>query len=529
LNGIHNSSGKIYYKRVTETVNPVYDSEISYEIPSINSVTVHTPVVCHASIIDDKGNDQTLNPDDSRVTVVLGRPSKIALYTVGSHLDIPGYNDTPGGSMDCRKYTAKRQVLFPFDVYAGTDKSDPSCFVKKGTWYTIPIDAPDEIDIYVPTWVPEGDYTVKFREVAVNAPDIDNEQQYANTGISNYVAFCEIPVKVTGRIFGFKITDVSDLLWWDVFRVGKDSAAHTGNYYYVGTKDEEGNNRGISPVFTLPLIEGSNSVYENRGVLKTGYTFKFELNTIGGYYESNDYISITPEFWYMKKNGTGRKKVDLWYHDSFGGKMNYFVKISPDDPRNLNNTKYMKLGDLYRNVPEDEIMDTSSILGIDDYIFKNRSVEIGRFDHISLSEGQRTFIGAKQNLPNGINTNDSLKSVQKWYGEYYLPNDLFVVEPGFDVIEYGRTHYGLDGKESFWLKDGYIIVNFSIEAVKNGDFNNPILSYWGAPRCNMFSREGFLYEKTDYYGTVFTLIDGDIVFYDTNKRSSDDYRTGGTH
>ena len=253
------------------------------------------------------------------------------------------------------------------------------------------------------------------------------------------------------------------------------------------------------------------------------------MNTIGVYYESNDYISITPEFWYVKKDGTGRKKVDLWYHDSFGGKMNYFVKISPDDPRNLNNIKIMKLGDLYRNVPEDEITDTSSILGIDDYIFKNRSVEIGRFDHISLSEGQRTFIGAKQNLPNGININDSLKSVQKWYGEYYLPNDLFAVEPGFDVIEYGRTHYGLDGKESFWLKDGYIIVNFRIEAVKNGDFNNPILSYWGAPRCNMFSREGFLYEKTDYYGTVFTLTDGDIVFYDTNKRSSDDYRTGGTH
>jgi hypothetical protein len=529
LNGIHNSSGKICYKRVTETVNPVYDSEINYEIPSINSVTVHTPVVCYASIIDDKENDQTLNPDDSRVTVVLGRPSKIALYTVGPHLDIPGYNDTPGGSMDCRKYTAKRQVLFPFDVYAGTDKSDPSCFVKRDTWYTIPIDAPDEIDIYVPTWVPEGNYTVKFREVAVNAPDTDNEQQYANTGISNYVAFCDIPVKVTGRIFGFKITDVSDILWWDVFRISKDSAAHTGNYYYVGTKDEEGNDRGISPVFTLPLVEGSHPVYKNRGVLKTGYTFKFELITIGGYYGNNDYISIIPEFWYVKKDGTGRKKVDLWYHDSFGGKMNYFVKISPDDPRNLNNIKIMKLGDLYRNVPEDEITDTSSILGIDDYIFKNRSVEIGRFDHISLSEGQRTFIGAKQNLPNGININDSLKSVQKWYGEYYLPNDLFAVEPDFDVIEYGRTHNGLDGKESFWLKDGYIIVNFRIEAVKNANFNNPILSYWGAPRCNMFSREGFLYEKTDYYGTVFTLTDGDIVFYDTNKRSSDDYRTGGTH
>jgi len=529
LNGIHTSSGKICYKRVNEKVNPVYESEINYTIPSINSVTVHTPVVCRADIKDDKENDQTLNPDESRVTVVLGRTSKIALYTVGPHLDIPGYNNTPGGSMDCRKYTARRQILFPFDVYAGTSKPDSPCFVKKDTWLTIPNDAPDEIDIFVPAWVPEGNYTFRFREIAVNAPGLEREQQYANTDISNYVAFYEIPVKVTGRIYGFRITDVSDMLWWDVFRVSKDSAAHTGNYYYVGTKDEEGKDRGISPVFTLPLIEGSHSIYENRGVLKTGYAFKFELNTIGNYYSNNDYISIIPEFWYVKKDGTNRKKVDLWYHDSFNGKMNYFVKISPDDPRNVNNIKYMKLGDLYRNVPEEEITDTSQILGIDQYAFKDRSVEIGRFDYITLSEGVRTFIGAKHNLRNGIDINDSIKSVQKWYGEYYLPNDLFAVEPGFDVIEYGRTHNGLDGKESFWLKDGYIIINFRIETVKNGDFNNPILSYWGAPRCNMFSREGYQYEKTDYYGAVFTFNDGDIVFYDTDKRSSDDYRTGGTH
>ena len=55
--------------------------------------------------------------------------------------------------------------------------------------------------------------------------------------------------------------------------------------------------------------------------------------------------------------------------------MNYFVKISPDDPRNVNNIKYMKLGDLYRNVPEDEITDTALILGIDGYAFKNRNAE----------------------------------------------------------------------------------------------------------------------------------------------------------
>ncbi|WP_158304872.1 hypothetical protein EPD62_004465 [Acetivibrio thermocellus] len=40
----------------------------------------------------------------------------------------------------------------------------------------------------------------------------------------------------------------------------------------------------------------------------------------------------------------------------------------------------------------------------------------------------------------------------------------------------------------------------------------------------MLRREGFPYTKTDYYEATFELKDGDIIFYDTNKRSTDDYR-----
>ncbi|NLM09227.1 MAG: hypothetical protein GX213_00255 [Clostridiaceae bacterium] len=56
-----------------------------------------------------------------------------------------------------------------------------------------------------------------------------------------------------------------------------------------------------------------------------------------------------------------------------------------------------------------------------------------------------------------------------------------------------------------------------------------MLVIWGAPHCNMFRREGFSYTKTDYYEATFELKDGDIIFYDTNKRSTDDYRVGVTH
>ncbi len=528
-NGRHNSSGMVNYVRLPESFGETHDTTIIHLLESINPVTVHTPVVCISGVLNDLQNNQELNPDTTRASVILGRPSGFQLLTEGKHLDIPGYNNAASKTMDCRKYIKERQVKFPFDVYMTI--TEPASFVPKNVWYSIPLDKSyDQMDIVVPEWVPEGDYEVEFRELAVNAPSGTlKTERLANMDNQNYAAISTVPVRVIGRIYGFKITDVADTLWWDVFRAGEDSSEHTGNYYYVGTKDEDGTERGIPPLFTLPLMEGSHVFYKNRGVLKTGYTFRFELQTIGDYSDDDDHINIIPEFYYVKKDGTERQKADLWYHDDFGGNMNYFVKIDPEDARNRSNKQTMKLGDIYRNVPPEEITDTAGILGISSNLLMNRNADIGWFDRIKLSLNQRTFIGPKDMLSQGVDVNTALTSMQKWYGEYHLPNDLFAVLPGFDVPEYGRTHNGLTGKESFWLKDGYIIVNFRIETVKDGYFNNPVLSYWAAPCCNMFEREGFSYNKTDSNGASFELQDGDIVFYDTNKRSSDDYRTGGTH
>lgn len=528
LNGIHESSGSIVYRRLPEAVNPVKTDTLEIPISSVNSVRVHTPVVCNSGVLDDVNNDQTLNPDRSRSALVLGRPSRIRVLTVGEHLDIKGYNNAEG-LMDCRKYTKDRQVRFPFDVYIGTDKPENSYFVPENTWHSIPLDSTyDDMYIYIPTWVPEGDYEVEFRQIAVNAPDLSGTENLANLDINNYIAVRKSPVRVIGRIYGFKITDIADKLWQDVFRSDKNTLEHTGNYYFVGTKDEEGKERGINQLFTLPILEGSHALYKNRGALKTGYTFRFDLTTVGEYYRNEDYINIEPEFYYVKKDGSGRQKVDLWYHEEFNGRMNYFVKIESTG-RNRDNQKNMKLGDIYRNIPDDEILYAAQVLGINENSFRNKLSKIGWFDQIILSKEQRTFVGQVYSLPEGVHADRVRKSVQKWYGEYYLPNDVFATPVGFDVAEYGRKNNGLTGKESFWLKDGYIIVNFKIETVKNDDFNNPVLSYWKAPYCNMFEQEGFSYTKTDYYGATFQLMDGDIVFYDTNKRSSDDYRTGGTH
>ena len=77
--------------------------------------------------------------------------------------------------------------------------------------------------------------------------------------------------------------------------------------------------------------------------------------------------------------------------------------------------------------------------------------------------------------------------------------------------------------------NGDIIINFDVETVKNQDFNNPVLSYWKSPSCNMWSVEGYDYKKADSNGQNFSLSNGDVIFYYGDKKASDDYTSGGTH
>lgn len=514
-NGTYNSTGTIYYKRINN-INGSTES-INKDL-TVNSVTVHTPVVCIGDVWDDKDFNQELSPVSGRSSVILDRPSKIQLLTAGQHKNILGY-----GNRDYKKYTKEKQVKFPFDVYIDTTYKQNSKYLKANTWHSIPLDQ-DIIDFYVPSWVNEGNYLVDFREIAVNAPDETKTQDLANLDINNYIATRSIPVRVIGRLYGFRITDISDSVWKGFFRAGENTTAHSGNYFWVGTKDQDGNNRGNT--FTLPLMEGSHSTLKNVGAIKTGYNFKFELVTVGNYFNDHDSVFIEPRFYFVNKDGKNRQEVDFYYNERFNDRDNYFIKID-DNSQNHSNKKNIKLGNVYRNVPDSEIKDTSRILGIQENVFRTQDTFIGWFDWIALTKGLRTFIGDITNLPAGVDADRVKKSKQKWYGEYYLPNYLFVCPKDTNVAEYGRTHNGLDGKESFWLKDGYIIVNFDIKTSKDTSFN-PVLSYWDS-ECNMWQTEGYNYTKTDYNGITFNLNNGDTVFYYANKRASDDYQEGGTH
>ena len=85
--------------------------------------------------------------------------------------------------------------------------------------------------------------------------------------------------------------------------------------------------------------------------------------------------------------------MDLWYHEEFNGKMNYFVKIESSG-RNRDNPKFMSLEIFIINVPDEEILIHSlTALGLNENSFTYNSTQIGWFDRIILTKNQRTFTG----------------------------------------------------------------------------------------------------------------------------------------
>ncbi|MNY66391.1 hypothetical protein D3C86_2038080 [compost metagenome] len=73
------------------------------------------------------------------------------------------------------------------------------------------------------------------------------------------------------------------------------------------------------------------------------------------------------------------------------------------------------------------------------------------------------------------------------------------------------------------------MVNFNIETIRNKDIAHPHLQYKNAPLDNQWKMEGFQRSFVDPYGGMFSLLDGDVVFYHADLSSYDDFGTGGTH
>lgn len=584
LNGRYMSHGTLTYRNIP---NKVGGGISFYDVPlqDIEDVVVHTPVICDASITTQysatniSSNDpyvQTLKVDSECVQLVIDPDSRLSDFTVdinnyGTHIGSLGYytRDFAWGLRDPSvSYIAKKndiyrnEVKFPFDVFY-RNPSGKDEFIPKNTWMRFGHNTPT---FYLPMWVNEGIYTVQFRTIAVNGVNDEKQleltQPYANTELRNYVATDTVKVQVSGRIYGLTIYDVTDYPTWEtIFRTGKGEAkfkindnrytsgVNQGFYrddfaydYTVGTSDQYGLPTGRRERFTLPIVNGSHPKLSNVGILKTGYAVKFKLTTTGNAFGSGDGVVIKPRFYYVDAAGKNRQEVDIYYWEDFNGKNNKLVKMG--SALDLTNIKTYQCGNNRFGIPENQLKLMAEIANIplSQYIWKKGA--LFTYTRIRISSPFMTYVNTKylQDLKAGdqydkiraagITDTEIVRRMQTYYCEYFIPAEIRAVKKGYDVYGYANKK-GVSKNEPFWLKDGYIIINFDI--VTEDSAGNKNLSYLNTANatkgyCAMWTMENPVSNKTSNNGgkkkpTYFEFWPGDFMVYYLDKSMKDDYET----
>ncbi len=298
----YGSAATLTYKKIAAVASNS-PATISVDIEDINSVTVHTPVFVKGSIKDATRFCQLVSPDASRFQMVLDRFFGVSLTNYGPHRALPGY-----GLRDYGRYAAANEVSFPFNVKEG-EKVIPA-----GTWQSLN----SEKTYYIPITVREGDYTVKFRSIAINAyPNgkEDSEEQYANLEMSDYTATDYIDVHISGRLYDLTLTDINDM--------------HLSAP--VGDKDRNGERTGQSLKELVPFTDGDVSLGASQGILKRGYRFEYSVNTLGEYGNEEEGIVIEPSFYVIGRDGKGRIPVDVYRTDKKADEPVYLTKEKAKD------------------------------------------------------------------------------------------------------------------------------------------------------------------------------------------------------
>lgn len=156
----------------------------------INSVNVHTPVVCKGNIRGDKTVNQAENP--SSTDIVLDGDFYLSFNFFGKHNDIKGY-----GLRDYSKYVKEMYVKFPFQVRY------KSSIINANQWIRL-----DDVvsEFHLLKDIDVGTYMVDYKVIAVNGDKDSSIGNGYNTSINEYGACFSSVVNVIGRIYDMEVS-----------------------------------------------------------------------------------------------------------------------------------------------------------------------------------------------------------------------------------------------------------------------------------------------------------------------------------
>ena len=590
-NGIRVVSGDSSYKKYVFTItkddksvntNNTVDnnSDVTLDTNSTR-INLYTPLVVENVKIKAEG-DTIINHSDSKDVTQIQKGSKFTINpTDGSSSGYPGAS----ANIDTSKYAKEYKLVFDFDVndkpagtvfpvgrgqiFEGTVTGD--IFQQNNSFKImgVTINEPT-IQEYVSKTQQVFDDEMKSTDMSSSLSKTSIEQtttkyQYKKyidkgrigqigvnsnaCGQNTYLNFDDITdlkegsfyrvvyKKQTiniGRIYGFRVTDCSDINWKDVFRTSEDGSVNgiTGTIYFSGNKvyDYLSNQmtnatdlNGKTYIIPLGAYKHTNKTYIQAP--KLGYRISFDLKT-SGYYDyqkeaanAKRYIKITPSYYFIRKDGTGyTEDIKLYYKNSSGkysqiSSSNYSISFIPKDG--------------YRHIYDNN---TSYQFNTDIMSDKLRNIAVSQaFELISGNGGNNKGMMAIDNSNND--------SVQVWFGEYKLPNSTIAVKQ-----EDGK--YNINNP----LNDGYIGVKFDIQCIDEQSTGTVTLSYnknnqsSTAPNTTQWDYDqylGYTGLGREFSGDIpiqlekgvwhinsqaeWDKIRGTVILYDADNRAANDF------
>ena len=529
-NGDGETTGTAYYKTLARFGVP----ERLPVVPLVgNPLNVHTPVAAAMSLVEQPLLDQ--RPEALRLgsggagangavagasgagaSLVAAMPLEVQmrlnLSTRGSHLPIPGYGDRDYGA-----HARMRRLYLPFDAFCFWDQAGTEGgFVPAGSWTVVPASAQAAF-VRAPAWVEPGSYELLYQVVALNHRSPAKHQLAVNTDAANDIAGAVVPVQITGRLYGFTLTDFTDSRWAAVTTKGLSAAK-------------------------LPLKQGSHSDPSKANLgPKPGYVLRFVVNSIGPYYKPSDLLYIKANFTHISPTSGERIPVDVYYKQGLdwvlvGGPKDKFEwhcalqNGRSDVPfKGLSATR--KLLDTLQRLSSGSASATSSASEssgskwlkasfVAQYMSKVRSVALGSFRRLlgftltdpSWSAPTKVVPVTHLSASSAYAPDESLfnASFQSWYGEYLMPNQLLVLAkgaPSSEINSSAALHSGA-------LESGALAVNFSIGLYRDQQIVSQDLDYGNQ----------WLLEGLKINGNTWPTINGDVVYYQLGKNASSNWK-----
>ena len=315
----------------------------------------------------------------------------------------------------------------------------------------------------LPMTVDEGKYTIMVRTFAINyMPDSNSKPEtYANLAMENYIAENKIKVEVSGRLMDFTLLNVKNTTIWE---------KEDGSFIL---------NEGVR-LKSLPLIEGDNKKFKNEGSFKKGYAVAFAMTTIGNYYNEPYGIRMDLDFSVLDETTGNKIPVDVYYEEVSQKENKKLGLIKIGSKKDKENLHYIKVSD--------------------------GDIGLYRYD--------------RELLPRQLLAAGSNAYIQRWTGEYALPERIYVCKKGFDLEGYLKKHLSIYFDEGFWIKSGWLVVSADILALKDGvkilSYTNPDNEKDGYFNNWKYETTGRKKYKTD--GSELKFADGDLFVYDLSKK-----------